>query len=46
MGVNYFADWTVEEFREKMLGVRRNFRCRTARKSNGMDADPKKVGAD
>ena len=22
MGVNYFADWTVEEFREKMLGVR------------------------
>jgi hypothetical protein len=24
MGVNYFADWTVEEFREKMLGVRMN----------------------
>jgi len=24
MGVNYFADWTVEEFRAKMLGVRMN----------------------
>jgi len=24
LGVNYFADWTVEEFREKMLGTKRN----------------------
>lgn len=24
MGVNYFADWTIEEFRERMLGVRMN----------------------
>jgi hypothetical protein len=22
LGLNYFADWTVEEFRQKMLGTR------------------------
>ncbi len=24
LGVNYFADWTFQEFREKMLGTRYN----------------------